>query len=188
MLTMKKITLALLLSAISLPALAEHDYFGDVQLKFGGWSKHITAHYDNYDYNESHFGIGAEWTFYQSKSNAHNFSVGYFKMEDSFNKESHQTGLIYTYKPKTENWYLDAINYNVTLVHMKRGIIHRSLPNFDDATIKVESFFTALPYITVNFTDYVNVDLMYVRKFNDATPDHTLFIRGGINLSKISKL
>lgn len=184
----KKIVLAGLLSVTSMSAFADYEHFGDVQLKFGGWSKHITASYDNYNYNESHNGIGLEWTFYESKTNAHNLTAGYFEMDDSFDEESYQAGLIYTYKPQTGKWYFDSIHYNLAAMYMKRGIIYRSLPDYDDATIKVESLFTPLPYITLNFTDYVNVDLMYVPKFNEATPDHTFFIRGGINLSKIAGL
>ncbi|EGQ8302054.1 hypothetical protein J8A87_26800 [Vibrio parahaemolyticus] len=158
----------------------------DVYIKFGGWSKHVTESFDKYEYNESHNGIGLEWTFFKSENKKHNLSLGYFHMKDSFDMDNKQGGIIYTYKPDTGYYILDNINYNLALMVMERGWIHRSKPYYNNYYFTTEVDPVALPYLTYNITDYLNVDIMYIPQFDEAMPKSTFFIRGGFKLNKIN--
>ncbi|MFS1427536.1 hypothetical protein LMH73_010300 [Vibrio splendidus] len=156
----------------------------EVKLNFGGWSEHVKADWDNYDYNEDHSGLGLEWRFFKSKNQSHSLSVAYFGMEDSFNIDSYHYGLTYTFSLNTQYELLNKIDLSLSAMMMKRGFILRDRETKEMTRIVEKTLFTPMPHLTFNMNEYISIDFMYVPSFNDYSPEHTFFIRGGLSLTK----
>ncbi|ELP5902737.1 hypothetical protein QTV49_004781 [Vibrio vulnificus] len=165
----------------------EDSALNDVYIKYGGWSKHIKEDNDDYNYNETHNGIGIEWTFASSDNLRHNLALGYFQMTDSFGFNNKQGGLIYSYRPDTGYSFLDRFSPNLSLMIMDRGWIHRSRSNYNDYYFSQQTTVTFLPYLTYNITDYLNIDLIYIPKLNYSSPKATYFVRAGFRLNKLKE-
>lgn len=125
--------------------------------KIGGWSKHSDKAYGNgIKYNESHNGYGFD---YIKGDGDFKFISGLWYMKDSYNKDSFQVAAGVSY---TVNEYVDV---NLALTYFDRSVIEVEKGVYDeDGWEKFQvvrtQFVLPLPYVTINLTDKINMDIM----------------------------
>ena len=125
--------------------------------KFGGWSKHSDKAYGNgIKYNESHRGYGFD---YINGDGNFKFISGVWYMKDSYNKDSFQIGAGVSY---TVNEYID---FNLVVAHFDRSVVEVARGDYDENgwekfRIVRTQFVLPLPYVTINLSDKINMDIM----------------------------
>jgi hypothetical protein len=158
-------------------------------IKFGGWSHHgntltkkIIKKYQNKDfkYNQNHSGIGIEYSLPYKDSN-HYFTSGFWYMKDSFGMDAFHAGAGYKYRYDLGLRFLDSVDFNLVLTYFNRSRIHSENSYFSIIgvdkngsqteklhhlnkliTVERTQFILPAPYITLNITKNINIDLMAI--------------------------
>lgn len=164
----------------------------EYSLKFGGWSSHrssltedVIRKYknDSFRYNENHHGLGIDVSIPYMDTN-HSLTMGAWYMEDSLYKDAYHIGVGYKYSFYTDLPVLESIDANLAITYMNRSTLASNSWFFDSTggslsgqgqseeilvkqvSIERTRIVAPIPYITLNFTKNINIDLMAL--FTDA--------------------
>tara|TARA_B100002019_G_C21269851_1_gene601562 strand:+ start:3132 stop:3752 length:621 start_codon:yes stop_codon:yes gene_type:complete len=191
MLKIKIITI--IISLLFCSSLYSIDY--SFNLKFGGFSKHFKTETNNiynestgkdYDYNESHNGIGFDIS--KELENKNLFRYIFWYMKDSYDKDSFHFGAGYSYNIQSS--FFEKIYFNIDVLYMKRSeflsketiYIDNDLYKFNRSfSIEDKNILAPIPSITIYLTERFNLDLSLLTipsEFNQINPQTGTVKRG----------
>ena len=158
---------------------------GNYQIKFGGWSEHyISGNASNYNFNESHEGLGLAYSHYDEKSerffNGYNYELWY--MKDSFYKDNIQVSYGVFHRKLFDSWGIKSID-----VGLNFAAISRSTADIDTNTAELKDHkrlhtLILIPSLSL-YTDYkFHLDFVFLPAIPNVTDYSVLFFRAGINL------
>ncbi|MGD1524240.1 hypothetical protein [Vibrio owensii] len=180
-------SLALLSCTVSAaPKISNPLNYGELEIKFGGWSHHFGLDEgDSYKYNQKHNGIGFEYFLNNEDRSPHRIGFGYWEMNDSFNHDSSNTGLIYQYDTMTGYPILDAIDLNLAIYYMERTKRIRNRVTYETLRYEDMNMWIVHPYLTIRPTKALSLDLMYVPSLDDEYHVEAFFLRGSLNINAV---
>jgi len=158
---------------------------GVYQIKFGGWSDHyISGNASNYDFNESHEGLGFAYSYYDETSerffNGYNYEFWY--MKDSFYKDNIQASYGIFHRKLLDNWGVKSIDVGINF-----AAISRSTADIDTNTAELKNHerlhtLMLIPSLSV-YTKYkFHLDFVFLPAIPNVSDYSVLFFRAGFNL------
>ncbi len=127
-------------------------------VKFGGWSKHSNKEYViGKNHNESHNGYGFDYLYGDGDLK---LITGAWYMKDSYNRDSYQVGVGGSYN------YNKYLSVNLTLTYFNRSFVEEM--EYKDkiySRVVRGNLIYPLPYVTINITDKLNMDVMAIVDF-----------------------
>ncbi|WP_036180907.1 hypothetical protein [Marinomonas sp. MED121] len=157
------------------------------QIKFGGWSKHYrTSGAANYDFNESHDGIGFAYSSYDKTGSSSHFFDGYnyevWYMKDSFNKDNVQVSYGVFHRQNIEKFGIENIDYGLNLVAISRSYAEIDSETAQLANEKRIHAIFPFPSLSLYTSANVHFDFVFLPAISDVSDYHVFFFRAGIAL------
>lgn len=157
------------------------------QVKFGGWSDHyISGKASNYDFNESHEGIGIAYSSYQGNTDETEFFNGYnyeiWYMKDSFYEDNLQISYGLFHRKLIDRWGISNLDIGLNF-----ALISRSSADIDTKTAELNDHKRihtpmVIPSLSL-YTNYkVHFDFVFLPAIPNVTDYSVIFFRAGINL------
>jgi hypothetical protein len=160
---------------------------GNYQVKFGGWSEHyISGTASQYNFNESHDGIGLAFSNYEASGqhdryfNGYNYEIWY--MKDSFYKDNLQASYGLFHRRLIESWGITSIDIGLNF-----AAISRSVADIDTKTAKLNDHkrihtLMIIPSVSIYTQYYVHLDFVFLPAIPSVTDYSVLFFRLGFDL------
>lgn len=168
---MKKVLLIILLALplTSLPAYSISFEDGwDFNLRFGGWSKHHgTNKFGDYNFNESHSGLGIQ-SWKSIKQSNWKLGAELFHMKDSFGKNAQMYSLAAKYEYKLQNKILTDIGVMAgATIHDRSFMRTYYYKENESIVIKERDYFRDVVVapsliLTVRLGSRVDIDFMHI--------------------------
>lgn len=160
---------------------------GQYQIKFGGWSEHyISGNASNYNFNESHEGIGFAYSNYDASLSDSRFFNGFnyefWYMKDSFYKDNVQASYGIFHRKLVDSWGIESIDVGINFAAISRSSadINTKTAELDDH--KRIHTLMLIPSLSL-YTHYkVHLDFVFLPAIPNVTDYSVLFFRAGFNL------
>lgn len=160
---------------------------GHYQIKFGGWSEHyISGTASNYNFNESHDGIGIAFSKYEGNEyerryfNGYNYEIWY--MKDSFYEDNLQVSYGLFHRQFVGKWGIKNID-----VGLNFAAISRSSADIDTKTAKLNDHkrihtLMMIPSLSLYTKHHIHFDFVFLPALPNITDYSVLFFRAGFIL------
>mgnify|MGYP000299188292 CR=1 FL=1 len=160
---------------------------GSYQIKFGGWSEHyISGTASNYNFNESHDGIGLAFSEYEGDDyeghyfNGYNYEIWY--MKDSFYDDNLQISYGLFHRKLVDKWGITNID-----VGLNFAAISRSIADIDTKTAKLNDHkrthtLMLIPSLSLYTKHNIHFDFVFLPALPNVTDYSVLFFRAGFIL------
>lgn len=158
---------------------------GVYQIKFGGWSEHyISGNASNYDFNESHEGLGLAYSHFDEDSkrffNGYNYEFWY--MKDSFYKDNLQASYGLFHRKVLDVWGIKSIDVGINF-----AAISRSTADIDTNTAELKNHerlhtLMLIPSLSVYTKHKFHLDFVFLPAIPNVSDYSVLFFRAGFNL------
>lgn len=179
-----KLNNALILSSLlAITSTSAQAWIGEERMtdvKFGLWSHSYTddKEKDLIETEENTYGIEVQHFFNKPNKKTHWLGLGVGYAKDNYGEDSFNFSGIYKYHWKMPS-YIDSIDFNLklTLINRTYRTINSVSGSVVDYSDERETRLALWPTITVNFTDKLNVDILYVQEDWGAnlTDDYGIF-------------
>lgn len=182
------LSIILFLCGLSIQAFADgaSNNEGRYQIKLGGWSDHyISGGGSNYNFNESHEGIGLAYSNYQGQQkddffNGYNVEIWY--MKDSFYEDNLQISYGLYDRKLIDNWGIKNIDLGLNFAAVSRSIADINARTGELEDHKRVHTFIVIPSLSIYSKTNIHFDFVFLPEIPNFTDYSVIFFRAGFNL------